>query len=103
MSHETFVYPQSTGGLIPGHASSVQVREEEGEYVPFSTVLLRYTDLLDQKLPQIRALGWLLEGAEDIQQTTARQTGLLIVDLVDEVMDAHRKMWAEYQRHRREE
>lgn len=45
-------------------------------------------------------LGWLLEGAEYFPEASIKDVGLLVVDLIDEVMLAHKTMWAEYSRRR---
>ncbi|WP_303905937.1 hypothetical protein [Thiohalomonas denitrificans] len=98
MSHMITLCPQSTGGLMLADNCFVQVHEEEGEYRPFSSALVEYTDLVDKKLPQIRALGWALESAEYFPEGSIKDMGLLIIDLVDEVMLAQKAMWAEYNR-----
>mgnify|MGYP001116309696 CR=1 FL=1 len=98
MSHETFLYPQSTGGLTLGNASCGQVREEGAEYRPFSSVLLEYVDLVNEKLPKAQAVAWLLRDEHTGPQGTIDEASVLIAELIEEVVQANEAMWAQYQR-----
>jgi hypothetical protein len=98
MSHTTTLYPLSTGGLTLTGDSAFQVREEGPDYRPFSKVLLEYSDLVEEKLPQVRTVALLLR--DPLPPGGAEGLGALIADLIDDVMLAHKAMWAEYERQR---
>lgn len=100
MSHTTTLYPLSTGGLTLGHDFPFTVREEQGECRPFSRILLEHSDLVEEKLPKVRTVALLLRDPQQLPPGGLEEVGALIADLIDDVMLAHKALWAEYERHR---
>jgi hypothetical protein len=99
MSHTTTTYPISTRGLSLDDAAPWLVREEESEYHSFSRVLLDTIDLVSDKLPKARTVASLLLNRPHEQpEGTLVEASVIITDLIDDVMLAHKAMEAEYYR-----
>lgn len=87
-SHTTCLYPLSIGGLaLPGD-SPARVREERDDYRPFSRTLTDYTDLVNEKLPKVRAVALLLREPQHLPPDSIEEAGVLIADFIDDVRGA---------------
>lgn len=104
MSHTSYPYPQSTGGLtVAGNVPSL-VREEEGGYQSFSSVLIDYIDLVNETLPKARAIVSLMEAEENnTPYGTLKQASTVVGDFIEDVLLAHKALQAEYYRSQRRE
>jgi len=100
MSHTTYTYPMPTGGLVLGAESPHQVREEGPEYDAFMRGFIDYTDLLNDKLPKARAIAWLLHDGEPVHQETIQDAALAMVDLIDEVIQGHERLYGKFEQYR---
>jgi hypothetical protein len=102
MSHTTYTYPMSTGGLMLAGDDPSCVREEEGEYRPFYRTFMEYIDLVNEKLPQVRAIISLMEAEEhNTPDGTLKQASLVIGEFIDDIALASKGLEAEYYREKR--
>jgi len=100
MSEATYTYPRTGGLALADNASFV--REEGEEYRPFSSLLLDTIDIVNEKLPQARAVAYLMEARVEPPEGTFQEAGALIARLIDDVMQAHKALdAARYREHLR--
>ena len=100
MSHTIHTYPMPTGGLVLGSEAPWQVREEGEAYASFMKGFVDYTDLLNDKLPKARAIAWLLHDGEPVHQETIQDAALAMVDLIDEVIQGHERLYGKFEQYR---
>lgn len=102
MSHTTYTYPISTGGLTLAAGNPSQVGEEECEYRSFVSAFREYIDLVNEKLPQARAIVSLMEAEEhNTPDGTLKRASVTVGDFIDDVMLAGKALEAEYYREQR--
>lgn len=94
--------PPRSRGLTVVEGAGSRVHEEREEYRISLSDFVAFTDLVEEKLPKARAVAWLMQGASQVPPGTIEQAAALIVELVDEILDAHSTQWENFQRHRDE-
>ena len=94
------LFRESTGGLVLGADAASQVREEDEAYASFMKGFVEYTDVLNDKLPKARAIAWLLHSGEPVHQETIQDAALTMVDLIDEVIQAHERLYRKFAQYR---
>jgi hypothetical protein len=91
MSHTDIAYPQATDRpftLVANPACGV--REDED---PYADSLVRLSDIIDDKLNKAKGLAWVLHGAKDVPEEAVSETSYVIVEFIQEALEAHRKQW----------
>jgi hypothetical protein len=101
MSHTHIAYPQTTDRpftLVPNPTCAV--REDED---PYADSLVRLSDIIDDKLNKAKGLAWVLHCAKDAPEDAVSETGYVIVELIQEALEAHRKQWGKIRHYARQE
>ena len=102
MSHTQLTYTQAQRVPTVADTNPRCVREEQGEYNtrPFPDGFVRYSDVVDNKLPKARAVAWLLHEGALTDEQAIREAAFAIVDYIDDVLLAHKALYEQYVQYR---
>jgi hypothetical protein len=94
--------PRSRGLTVVEGAGS-RVRDDREEYRVSPSDFVAFADLVEDKLPKARAVAWLMQGAaSQVPPETIQHAAAIVVELIDEVLEAQNTQWETFQRHRDE-